>query len=108
LIDDALQGAFSEFGVIRNRNCDSSLADFFAQDSVTTLLSDFHEAMLLQNSANLTGRSLGMREFQILYLNASIQSSTNFSFARFLDQKLNRFLKHQLCFVVGSPLAGDA
>lgn len=49
LIDNAFQGAFSELGVIWNRNGNSSIPEFFAQDDVTALLPYDRKAVLLQN-----------------------------------------------------------
>jgi hypothetical protein len=53
LIDNAFQGAFSELGVIWNRNGNSSIPEFFAQDDVAAFLSYDRKAVLLQNPANL-------------------------------------------------------
>jgi hypothetical protein len=77
--------AISEW--LGTRNGDSSTVDLLAQDNVTTLVPYDRKAVFLQNPATSradNGRSLGMREFQLLYRNTPVQSSPDFILVRFL------------------------
>ena len=52
--------------------------------------------------------SLGMCEFQFLYLYTPVQSSSDFRIVSFLQQQLNRFLEHRFGLFIRSALTGDA